>query len=248
MQDCALLSFLCMNFFFPRQVPKDTIALLEPDLRRNLTALLADSVPAALTPRLVDRLTRTVGPPLVDRLVAVLEAGLPERMLRPMHARTVAPLLVTLPDRLKWSLLSSLTHTLSHSLPHVLVPTLGEALLVEGIKAAGGDGNFPIPLTDACASCPRNNAIHDKAVCLACRRDEFRYWVLHRCHCEFSVCCTQSRLLLVNACCRIVFTDHADYYAEYYRSYYTKAAESAYKDMPLKEGGSYPASIEVAVG
>jgi hypothetical protein len=232
-----------------RQVPKDTVALLETDLRRNLTALLADSVPAALTHRLVHHLTGTVGPPLVDRLAAILEAGLPERMLRPLHARTVAPLLVTLPDRLKRSLLSSLTHTLSHSLSHVLVPTLGEALLVEGIKAAGGDSTFPIPLTDACASCPRNHAIYDKAVCVACRRDEFRYWVLHRSHCEFTVACDMCEVVHYSTrASELFFADHADYFAEYYRSFYTKAAESAYKDIPLKEGGSYPTSSEVAAG
>lgn len=168
------------------QVPKDTVALLEPDLRRNLTALLTDSVPAALTPRLVDRLTKTVAPPLTDQLVASLEADLPERLLRSLHARTAAPLLVTLPDRLKRSLLTSLTHTLSHTLPHVLVPSIGEALLAQGVAAAAamGGGSFPIPLSEACATCPHNPAVKDKSACWACRRDEFRYWVLHQSHCE----------------------------------------------------------------
>jgi hypothetical protein len=177
--------------------PKDTMTALEPDLRRNLTALLPDSVTAALTPLLTARLTDTVAPPLVEQLVQTLGEGLQNSLAVALHRRISTPLEATLPDRLRRSLLVSLTHTLTHSLTHVLVPAVGEALLEDSFsrlsvsETAGGGAlpQFPIPLSEQCARCPADPAVADKTSCWACRRDALRYQVLHHSHCKSLAIC-----------------------------------------------------------
>lgn len=163
--------------------PQDTAAMLEPDLRRNLTNLIVDTVTAAVTQPLCRDLTASIAPPLIDDLVALLETDLNERLTKALQPLLTLRLGATLPRLLDRALIVSLTRALSHALPHTLVPALASYLapvLDSRIRAHP----LTIQLSHQCVQCQQDTAVADKSACWQCRSDALEYSLLYHAHCE----------------------------------------------------------------
>lgn len=120
--------------------PKDTAAMLEPDLRRNLTALLVDTVTSAVTQPTSTRLTDTLAPPTIAASVGAAQASLVDSLTDSLQQLLSLKLGRSLPTALFRSLRSALVPALTKSLTHTLVPTLSRALKPHAVRHAGATG------------------------------------------------------------------------------------------------------------
>jgi hypothetical protein len=184
--------------------PKDVMAMLEPDLRRNLTNLLVDSVTAAVTNDLCVKLTATLTPPLTERLVTLLETDLRQRLTTHLQQLVTLRLDTTIPTMLHRSLLTTLTETLSLSLPPTITAGLSTLLLNHNDPHLR---RFPsvVQLTEECDKCQSDVNQPDKSVCWACREDALEFNTLQHAHCTYARCpCPYITLLEIVSCYRIV--------------------------------------------
>lgn len=120
--------------------PKDTAAMLEPDLRRNLTALLVDTVTSAVTQPTSTRLTDTLAPPTIASAVGAAQASLVDSLTDSLQQLLSLKLGRSLPTALFRSLRAALVPALTKSLTHTLVPTLSRALKPHAVRHAGATG------------------------------------------------------------------------------------------------------------
>ena len=113
--------------------PKDTVMLLEPALKRNLTNLLPDAIAGSLTQVLVDRLVAAVAPPVSAAALARLDSTVPAAVASSLAITVPDRLSKTLPILLERSLLLTLTQSLTPALTHSLVPSLSVALQPDAV-------------------------------------------------------------------------------------------------------------------
>lgn len=148
-------------------VPKDLVALLAPDLTRNLTTLLADTVPASVTQPLSTKLTRTLAPGVTEAVTTRVEHALRASLHNSLDELLTMKLGADIETALYRSLKTHLIPSLTRSLTHTIVPSLAHALKYRQAKEAGsGDGTTPfsaaidnaVPISHTIAECLRKAA------------------------------------------------------------------------------------------